>query len=75
MVDLDQSYYRVVNDFDALFPEGGVPSLIDCESLRVDGPVAFDAGVTIQGKVHLKAAGPAPRRLSAGRYRDQVIEL
>jgi UDP-N-acetylglucosamine pyrophosphorylase len=46
----------------------GVPSLRDCTSLAIDGPIAFADGVVLHGEVTLKATAPAT--LAAGDYRD-----
>ena len=46
----------------------GVPSLRDCRSLSVVGPVTFADGVVLHGGVSIKAAAPAT--LAAGDYRD-----
>jgi UTP--glucose-1-phosphate uridylyltransferase len=55
-IDLDPDHYKLIADFDEHFP-AGPPSLIDCDSLRVAGPVTFGAGITIRGDVSLD--GPA----------------
>jgi UTP--glucose-1-phosphate uridylyltransferase len=55
-VDLDPDHYKLVDDFEARFPEGP-PSLRECSSLVVRGDVAFGAGVVCRGDVELE--GPA----------------
>jgi len=46
----------------------GVPSMRDCRSLAIDGPLTFADGVVLHGEVAIKAAAPAT--LAAGDYRD-----
>ncbi len=53
VIDLDPGFYKVIDDFDTHFPFG-VPSLIDCESLRVKGDVRFGRGVVVRGKATLR---------------------
>merc|ERR1712232_433848 len=45
--------YKFVDAMDTLIPNG-VPSLIACEKLVVTGPIEFEAGVVIKGKVEIK---------------------
>ncbi|HEU5267776.1 MAG TPA: UTP--glucose-1-phosphate uridylyltransferase [Jatrophihabitans sp.] len=56
--DLDPVYYRNVADFDARFP-AGVPSLIDCDRLSIDGDVRFGPDVVLHGSIALKHTGTA----------------
>ncbi len=60
-VELDPEYYKLLDDFEARFPEGP-PSLVEAERLVVRGDVTFGAGVTVTGAVELE--GPA--RIEAG---------
>lgn len=68
IADLDPGYYKNVADFDARFP-AGVPSMIRCERLSIDGDVRFGAGVVLRGNIDLKHPGadqlvvPAETRL------------
>lgn len=54
-VDLSEPY-RLITDFDERFAHG-VPSLIDAESLIVEGNWSFGAGVRVSGSVTLDAGG------------------
>ncbi|HEU5265693.1 MAG TPA: UTP--glucose-1-phosphate uridylyltransferase [Jatrophihabitans sp.] len=54
--DLDPAYYKNVADFDARFP-AGVPSMIACDRLTIDGDVRFGPDVVLRGQVSLKYAG------------------
>ncbi len=53
VVELDPDYYEMIAQFDERFP-AGVPSLIDCAALSVDGDVAFGAGVRCVGEVRIR---------------------
>jgi len=59
---------------DTLIPNG-VPSLIGCKSLKIEGPVVFAAGVIIKGDVKIKATGDAKKTVEAGTYENQDLEL
>jgi UTP--glucose-1-phosphate uridylyltransferase len=51
-IDLDPLYYRFIDRFESRFPRG-VPSLVECDSLRVKGDVRFGGGISLQGSVTL----------------------
>ncbi|MCB0332236.1 MAG: UTP--glucose-1-phosphate uridylyltransferase, partial [Bdellovibrionales bacterium] len=53
VIHLDSQYYRKVDDFDERFSQG-IPSLVDCEELRIEGDIAFHAPVSFCGSVTLK---------------------
>ena len=63
-VDLDSSYYKLVGDFDARFPEG-VPSIRQARSFTVHGDWTFGADVEVRGEAVVEAAG-APGRIEPG---------
>lgn len=52
-IQLDADFYGKIDDFEKRFVKG-VPSLIDCESLAVEGDVYFEADVRIQGRVRIR---------------------
>ena len=55
-IQLDKRYFQKIDDFDARFANG-VPSLIDCNSLIVEGDVTFEADVVIKGQVTINNNG------------------
>jgi UTP--glucose-1-phosphate uridylyltransferase len=55
-IELDDSYYKVVAEFEKRFPEG-IPSLRKATSLTVDGDWTFGRGVQVIGEVRLQPAG------------------
>jgi UTP--glucose-1-phosphate uridylyltransferase len=56
-VELEPSYYKLLDDFEARFPHGP-PSLREAERLRVHGDFTFGAGVAVRGSVELTAEEP-----------------
>lgn len=65
LIDLDGAHFKRVGDFEARFP-AGVPSLLACEALDVEGDVVFGADVTIRGTVTVRAEGAGPTRVPDG---------
>ena len=61
--------YKLVDGIERL----GVPSLIGCGSLNVQGPIRFDPGVVINGDVAFKNTSGATPTVIAGLYQDQQI--
>ena len=51
-IQLDSRFYKNIADFETHFPKGA-PSLLQCDSLRIDGDIHFGANVKIEGDVHL----------------------
>jgi len=56
-VELDSRFYKLLDDFEARFPEGP-PSLVDAERLVVHGDFTFAGGVVIRGRAELEAEEP-----------------
>jgi UTP--glucose-1-phosphate uridylyltransferase len=56
-VDLDQRFYKVLEEFDARFP-AGAPSLREAERLVVHGDVTFGADVLVRGDAVVEAEEP-----------------
>ena len=52
-INLDPKFYGKIDDFDKRFANG-VPSLVDCYSLRIEGDVLFETDVKIKGSVVIK---------------------
>jgi UTP--glucose-1-phosphate uridylyltransferase len=68
-VELDKRYYRLLDAFEARFPDGP-PSLRDAQRLVVHGDVTFGRGVVVRGKVELTAE--EPRRIDPGTILDSA---
>lgn len=73
-IDLDQKYYGKIDLFDERFAEG-IPSLIDCESLTIDGDVRFEKNVTIKGEVVIKNIGKSQAVIKEGSVIDKDVTL
>ncbi len=56
-VELDQRFYRLIDEFERRFPDGP-PSLREARRLVVHGDVTFGAGVVVRGAVELTEADP-----------------
>ncbi|HEX5192540.1 MAG TPA: UTP--glucose-1-phosphate uridylyltransferase [Solirubrobacteraceae bacterium] len=56
-VELDKRYYKLIDAFEARFPEGP-PSLKEAERLVVSGDVTFGADVVVRGSVSLDVTEP-----------------
>ena len=53
----------------------GVPSLIDCELLKVTGKVQFATGVVCRGKVEIVNGSAETKTVTSGLYDNQVCHL
>lgn len=56
--------YKLVDSLEPL----GVPSLIKCDSLKVDGLIAFEDGVVIEGDVAFENTAAERKVIAAGTY-------
>ncbi len=56
-VDLDPSYYKLIDQFEERFPKGA-PSLREAERLVVHGDVTFGGDVVVRGAVEIDADSP-----------------
>lgn len=66
-VDLDPQHYKMVDGFEPLIREG-IPSLLQCHSLKVEGKMEFRPGVQLVGDVLLSHAGDGRGVVEAGVY-------
>lgn len=64
--------YKFVDAMDTLIPNG-VPSLIDCKSLKIEGEIVFEAGVVIKGDVTIRST--EKKNVVAGTYDNTTLEL
>lgn len=63
--------YKLVDQIEGL----GVPSLVDCDSLTVNGPMKFAPGVIVRGKVSFENADSEIKTVSAGLYENLTVGL
>ena len=52
-IKLDPKFYKKIDDFDKRFAYG-VPSLVDCSALTIEGDVLFEKDVKISGSVIIR---------------------
>ena len=64
-IRLDPAFYTLIDDFEQRFANG-VPSLIACEALTIEGDVYFERDVVIRGRVRIHNSGPTPAVIPAG---------
>ena len=67
LIDLSQEYKHIA-DFEAAFPRG-VPSLLNCNRLKISGKWVFDADVACEGDVEFINPSPETKRVTCGTYR------
>lgn len=60
-IDLDPHHYKMIADFDRLVE--GAPSLKECTSLKVRGPVVLSSEDRLVGEVILENSGSDPKRV------------
>lgn len=63
--------YKLVDQLDEL----GVPSLVHCNSLTLEGRVSFAQGVVIAGDVKIISTPEASKPVVTGEYRDTSLTL
>ncbi|MFN8489339.1 MAG: UTP--glucose-1-phosphate uridylyltransferase [Caldilineaceae bacterium] len=51
-IELDKSYYGLFHQLKDRFP-GAVPSLVNCDRLRIKGNIYFDADIALEGDIYL----------------------
>jgi UTP--glucose-1-phosphate uridylyltransferase len=67
-------HYKLVDQFEPLVALG-LPSLVRCKSLAIEGKMEFEPGVEIVGNVRFIARGEETKRISSGTYQDGEFEL
>jgi UDP-N-acetylglucosamine pyrophosphorylase len=63
--------YKLVDQIETL----GVPSLIDCQSLKVTGPLQFAPGVIIRGDVEFSNPSGDSKTVEARIYQNEAVVL
>jgi hypothetical protein len=66
IVKLDDRY-KLVDQLEELIA-GGVPSLVHCHSLTIEGSFQFGPGVIITGDVRFTNTFPTAQKIRAGKY-------
>jgi UTP--glucose-1-phosphate uridylyltransferase len=65
-------HYKLVDQFEPLVA-GGVPSLLHCSSLTIEGRLEFEPGVEIVGDVKFVNRDNETKKVRSGSYRDCEI--
>ena len=73
-IDLDPKYYGKIDDFEKRFGKG-IPSLVDCDRLTIEGDVIFEDDVKIKGSVNIKNSKPFQAVVQKGTRVDRNIEF
>jgi UTP--glucose-1-phosphate uridylyltransferase len=73
-VDLDPKYYRRLDQLEKRF-RNGIPCLVDCDALIIEGDVLFEKDVKIKGTVAIKNTGQTQAVIKAGTVIDQDLVL
>jgi UDP-N-acetylglucosamine pyrophosphorylase len=68
------AHYKLVDQFEPLVARG-VPSLLRCNSLTVEGEMEFEPDVVIVGDVKFVARGGETKRVRSGAYQNSEIVL
>ena len=73
-IKLDPKFYGKIDEFDKRFTDG-VPSLVDCYSLSIEGDVLFERDVSIKGSVTIKNTQPSQATIRKGTVIDQDLVI
>ena len=73
-IDLDPKYYGKIDDLEKRF-RNGIPSLIDCDALTIEGDVFFEKGVKIKGSVRITNRQQSQAIIKEGTVIDQDLVL
>ncbi len=71
-VKLDPKYYGKIDGLDERFGNG-IPSLVDCDSLTIEGDILFEKDVRIKGSVSIKNSQPFQAVIKEGTVIDQDL--
>jgi UTP--glucose-1-phosphate uridylyltransferase len=71
-IKLDPRFYGKIDDFDERFP-AGVPSLVECYTLSIEGDVLFEKDVKIKGAVTIKNTGKTQQVIKEGTIIDKDL--
>jgi UTP--glucose-1-phosphate uridylyltransferase len=71
-IKLDPKFYGKIDLLEERFQEG-LPSLVDCESLSIEGDVYFEENVTIKDRVSIKNSHNSPAVIKKGTVIDKDI--
>jgi UTP--glucose-1-phosphate uridylyltransferase len=73
-IKLDPRYYGKIDLLEERFKQGE-PSLVNCESLTIEGDVHFERNVSIKGQVFIRNTGDSPAIIKEGTVIDRDIQF
>jgi UTP--glucose-1-phosphate uridylyltransferase len=73
-IDLDPRYYGKIDMFNKRFANG-IPSLIDCNSLKIIGDVFFEGNIKIKGNVAINNSGKSQAIIKEGTVIERGINI
>jgi UTP--glucose-1-phosphate uridylyltransferase len=73
LIELDPRYYKRFDQMKARFQ--GIPSLINCEKLVIEGDVLVRPNVVIEGTVHIRNKGEKQLEIPEGEVITGTVEL
>jgi UTP--glucose-1-phosphate uridylyltransferase len=73
LIELDPRYYKRFDQMKARFQ--GIPSLINCERLVIEGDVLVRPNVVIEGSVYIRNKGAKQRVIPEGKVIRGTVEL
>jgi len=71
-ISLDTDFYGKIDLLEERFNQG-LPSLVDCESINIDGDVYFEDNVTIKGRVSIINSRSSPAIIKKGTIIDSDV--
>lgn len=73
-IKLDSRYYDKIDLFEERFKDG-IPSLMECESLKVEGNIFFEKNITIKGNTTILKSGTTKGTIREGSILEGEIIL
>lgn len=73
-INLDPEYYGKIDLFNERF-KSGLPSLVECESLVVEGDVLFERNVTVKGRVVITNSRKSQAVIEEGTVIEKDLRL
>jgi UTP--glucose-1-phosphate uridylyltransferase len=73
-IKLDPQYYGKIDDLNERFRQG-VPSLVDCDSLSINGDIRFEKNVIIKGSVSIQNSQDSQAVIKEGTLIDRDLIL
>ena len=74
VITLDPKHHKLMDGFEDCFRDG-TPSLINCRSLRIVGPMRFEMGVSCVGDVEFVNNSERSAVVEGRCYRDESVRL